>query len=128
MRPLTRGELLVILVLGIWLCATIATIFSKDSDCIGAAVFITFLIGFAYIFIMCADERLGSELVAARARIAQLSEALEPFARVGTVFSKSDNPECGLFWHHGSTKHPESFGVAIKHVIAASKVMEEPKP
>lgn len=37
-----------ILILGIWVCATIGSAFTKDSDPFGAALAATLLIGFGY--------------------------------------------------------------------------------
>jgi hypothetical protein len=39
----------VILILGIWICATVGAWKTKDSDPYGAALVATFLIGFGYL-------------------------------------------------------------------------------
>jgi hypothetical protein len=49
MRHLTSGELFVILILGIWLLATIGAAITKQTEPYGAAMVITFCIGFGYL-------------------------------------------------------------------------------
>lgn len=41
----------VVLIIGIWLSAALGTAFSKDSQCVGAAMIVTIAIGIGYFLL-----------------------------------------------------------------------------
>lgn len=51
MQHLSRQELTVILILGIWFFGAVGTVFTKDSQCMGAALLFTVLFGIGYAII-----------------------------------------------------------------------------